>query len=356
MDKIGLLDGAAAQGRKGLAHWSDAGLREMHVAAVSPEMLESIEGDWRLLLGKSVDDMPFMSPDFLLPAARHLAAADGPELIAVWEESGEGRTLVGLLPLHRGVAAMGDVWMRPRKARLWRHGLQPFAAPLLAGPHDRARRTMEALFDWLDRQPGLQSFAATALPSGSAAAHLIAQTADRRRLPVLRRRGRDLTRGLAFKPTGLRAAADAVTIATEPADLRGALERILCLDGHGSLDQPIALDDPMQIAMLRATVRSFGRSGRALIAEAGESRAGALFLIGREKAFLWRTFGEGAANPVVEAALVIATERRLGLPIAAASTRPLCGAGTDAVPTETLMMGLSPESSSMVARLRLWIG
>ncbi len=356
MNNIGLLDGAAARGRKAMTQHFAGEPPQLRVASVGPDALESIESAWRLLLGKAVDDLPFMSPDFLLPAVRHLSAAESPELIAVWEETDERKELVGLLPLHRGVVAMGEYWLRPRKARLWRHPLQPFAAPLLAGPYDRAKRTVETIFDWLEQQHGLQSFAAGALPAGSAAAHLIAQTADRRQLPVLRRRGRDLTRGLAFKPTGLRAAADAVTLASEPAELRAAFERLLCLDGRGALDRPISLDDPMQTAMLRATILSFGRSGRVVIAEAGGSQAGALFLIGREKAFLWRTFGVGGVDPVVEAALVIATERRLGLPIAAASTRPLCGAGTDPVPTETLTMGLAPEASSMVARLRLWIG
>ncbi len=173
---------------------------------------------------------------------------------------------------------------------------------------------------------------------------------------MLRRKGKDLTRGLAFKPVGLRQAADAVTITSEAADLRSALERLLCLDGRGALHQPIAIDDPMRTAMLRATVRSFGRGGRVLIAETEGSRAGALFLIGRERAYLWSTFGEGAGDPVVEAALVIATERRLGLPITAASTRPLCGAGTDPAPTLSLVMGLAPDESWMVARLRLLIG
>ncbi len=356
MDKIGLLDGMAVQGRRTLALRSDARLPRLTVTAVGPDALETIESDWRILQTIALDDLPFLSPDFLLPAARHLSAEAGPELIAVWEETDESRMLVGLLPLHRGTVAMSDVWLRPRKARLWRHALQPFAAPLLAGPHDRAGRTVAAMLDWLETVPGLQSFSAEALPAGSAAAHLIAQAAERRRLPVLRRRGKDLTRGLAFKPQGLRAAADAVTLATEPADLRMALERLLWLDGRGALEQAIAIEDTMQTAMLRATVRSFGRHGRAVIAEASESRAGALYLVGRDRAYLWRTFGEGAADPVVEAALVISTERQLGLPIAAASTRRLCGAGTDPVPTETLVMGVTPETSWMVARLRLWIG
>ncbi len=59
---------------------------------------------------------------------------------------------------------------------------------------------------------------------------------------------------------------------------------------------------------------------------------------------------------MVEAALVIATERQLGRPIVAASTRPLCGAGTDPAPTETLVIGLVRDEPSMVSRLRLWIG
>jgi hypothetical protein len=356
MNKIGLLDGMAARGRREKGAGSEAAAPRLTVTAITPDELESIESEWRNLQAAALDDTPFLSPDFLLPAIRHLSAEESPDLIAVWEGAGESRRLVGLLPLHHGVAGMGDVWTRPRKAKLWRHPLQPFAAPMLAGSHDRATRTVEALFDWLESLPGIQSFAAEALQAGTAAAHLITRVAERRRLPVLRRKGRGLTRGLAFRPVGLRAAADAVTLATEPAELRSALERLLWLDGRGALHQPIAIDDPMQTAMLRATVRSFGRGGRAVIAETGESRAGALFLIGRDRAYLWRTFGEGAADPVLEAALVIATERRLGLPITAASTRPLCGAGIDGVPTETLVTRLSSDESWMVARLRLWIG
>ncbi len=160
MDNIGLLDGAAARGRRGSAATREPGAPRLTVSAIGADALESIEADWRLLQSAALDDMPFLSPDFLLPAIRHLPAEEGPELIAVWEETVESRMLVGLLPLHRGVATVGDFWTRPRKAKLWRHALQPFTAPLLAGPHDRAERTVEALFDWLEALPGIQSFAA----------------------------------------------------------------------------------------------------------------------------------------------------------------------------------------------------
>ncbi len=356
MDKIGLLDGAAARGRRECVATLDIATPRIVITRIGPDAFESIERDWRILQAASLDDLPFMSPDFILPATRHLSGDEGPELIAAWEETGESRMLVGLLPLQRGSASHGDMWLRPRRATLWRHPMQPFAAPLLAGPHDRATRTIEALFDWLETLPDVQTFAAQALPAGSAAAHLIGQTAGRRRLPVLRQKGRALTRGLAFKPLGLRDATNAVTLDSEPSALRTALERLLWLDGKGKLHQPIAIDDPMQTAMLRATVRSFARDGRAIIAHTSESKAGALFLIGRERAYLWRTFGEGAADPLIEATLVIATERRLGRPIVAASTRPLCGAGTDPAPTETLVIGLVRDEPSMVSRLRLWIG
>ena len=317
---------------------------------------EAIVADWRMLHAIALDDLPFMSPDFVLPAACHPATGDGPDLVAVWELGEMQRTMVGLFPLQKGVASQTDLWSRSRRAMLWKHDLQPFVAPLLAGPFNRASRVVDAFMNWLERQPSISSLIADALPSSSAAAALLSEAAARRRLPVSRRRRPEMTRGLDFKPKGLQSAIDAITLATEPAGLRMALERLLCLDGKRGQEDLIILQDPMQPAMLRAIVRSFGWNGRAIIAEASEARAGALALVGRDKAYLWRVFGSGGADPVTEAALALACERQLGMPVTAASVTPLSGAGTEAVPTEALIIGLTPESSSMVTRLRMLIG
>ena len=298
MDRFEPVDSAIAGGLAQRAAARDGSSQYwMSVELVRAGALETIVADWRALQQAAVDDLPFMSPDFVLPAACHLAAGDGPDLVAIWERCDAERTLVGLVPLQKGVATLGDVWSRPRKATLWQHELQPFAAPLLAGPSDRASRAIDAFFGWLDRQPAVSSFTMGAMPSASVAADLLIQAATRRRLPLLRRRRPDSTRGLDFKPKGLQGAIDAIAIASEPAALRAALERLLCLDGRRAVNEPIILQDPMQPALLRTVVRSFGREGRAIIAESSEERAGALVLVGRDRGLSLADVRRGKRKP-----------------------------------------------------------
>jgi len=332
----------------------DAGA--LSIALMRAAAGQEIERDWRSLLQTSLDDSPFLSPDFVLPAASHAADGQEPDLVAVWENGAESRRLVGLFVIKGGAAQAGEIRLRPRQAAFWRHPLQPFAAPLLAGPPERALRIVQAFLGWLEARAGLSTFEAGALPEGSAVGRAFQEAALRRGLPIARRQGADLTRGLDFKPQGLGGMVDAVSVATEPGALPAALERLLLLDGEQSAHRAIVLGDPGLPALLRASVRSFGRSGRAAIALAEEAQTGALILAGRDKAYLWRLFGARSGDPAVEAALAVAAERRLGLPIAAASTAKLCGAGTDAIPTETLTIGLAPGSASMMGRIRLRIG
>lgn len=352
-----MIDGAAVTLSPGDAAGLRAGPRPpMRVELVSAAKAAGFDAEWRALIASALDEAPFLAPEFLLPAVNH-AAGDPPELAAVWEEDGAGKRLAGLFPLASG-AGSAEVWARPRHATLWRHPLQPFALPLLAGPMERGRLAVGAFLDWLVEQPALAGFEAAALPVGSAAAELLSEAARVRGLSVAVRREADRTRGLHFKPRGLSGAVDRVSVATEAAALNAALERLLCLDREEAPSEAILLRDPLLPALLRAAVRGFGRGGRAAVATAAEAdaHAGALILIGRDRGYLWRLFGPDSSDPAVEAALAVAAERRIGLPIVSASVRPLAGAGSEAMPTESLTIGLLAQPAGVFARMRVWLG
>jgi hypothetical protein len=327
--------------------------RRWQTALVPFAALPALETEWRLLGEEAVEDSPFMSPDFLLPALTHAGPA-APQLLAVREP--EGGRLVGLFVLT-GAATLSEIWLRPRPVALWRHATQAFALPLLAGSEKEARRTVAAALAWLSERPALAGLEAGALPAASLAARLLEEEARARGLPVQRRPQPDNTRGLNFQPRHLQGAVDRVEIVVERVALRRAVEQLLCLDREENA-RAILLEDPLLPAFLRGVTRGYARCGRAAVALACEAdaRAGALVLVGRERAYLWRLFGPDADDPAIEAALAVAASKTLGLPLVAASTRRLAGAGTEPMPTESLSIGLRAEPGSVISRIWSWVG
>lgn len=337
------------------------------VEALSAAAAETIEPQWRALLARSTEASPFMSPDFLLPAAIHQSGDGGPDLAAIWEDTCGTRSLAGLFALRSGASSAVEGWTRPRSAALWRHPMQPSAAPLLDGDDERARRAVGAFLDWAAAQSLYSGFEGAGLAVGCAAARLLVEEARARHWPVSERRDAERTRGMHFMPDGLHAAVERVAIAAEPQSLRAAVERLLCLDGQASPRDAILLRDPLLPSLLRAAVRGFGREGRAVIATtegrrgeaggdpAGAAEAGGLFLLGRDRAYLWRLFGAGAEDPAIEAALAVAVHRRFGMPVAAASTQRLAGVGSAPMPTQSLSIGFHPEPPAFMRRMRVWM-
>jgi Acetyltransferase (GNAT) domain len=328
----------------------EAGDRRHEITIVPMAQAEAILPDWRALIAESLDDNPFLSPAFMIPAASHLVDGGGLSLAAVWEHQGGIRRLAGLVPLSPARRSFGGGWLMAGAASLWRHPLQPFCAPLLAGPPERAAEALSSFMDWLiERRPRLTSLSASGLPVDGQATALLLGEAFRRGLPVERQKDAAHTHGFDFTPAALPSAAAAVHIARAPGEVRAALEAMLCFGGE------MALRHPQQATFLRAAVRSFSLQNGVVIAllDKGRDKAGAIVIQGRDRAYLWWLMGPSVTDPSVEMALAAAVGRALGRPVAAATARPLTGMWTEPLVTESLSIGLSANVSALAARMRL---
>ncbi|MGL4240665.1 MAG: hypothetical protein ACRCTI_06090, partial [Beijerinckiaceae bacterium] len=129
---MALIDfGAAPPARRHA--WPSAGelRRGAVVSFVRAAACEKLLPEWRGLADQSLDDNPFMLPEFVQPAAAHLSAGADPLLVAVWTHHIRSRELIGLfaVTLQRAPGPAG--WVRQRRVSLWRHPSLPLAPFLL---------------------------------------------------------------------------------------------------------------------------------------------------------------------------------------------------------------------------------
>jgi hypothetical protein len=320
---------------------------EMFEVEVFPaQASEPLHKAWQMLSDTALDDNPFLSPSFMIPASTHLISDAVLSLVAVWCQQGEDRKLAGLFPLAAVRWQLANALRGSGMARFWSHPLQPFCTPLLAGPTDLAENTIRIFMDWLElRRPKLTSLEAQSFPVSSKASLLLQQEIENRGLTLTSRRDAAKTRGLDFRPVKMLAQVDSVSVLRSKADVRLALEKLFCFDALFSSQQDggkAILANPQYVAFLRATVRSFSLEDKVTIAliDQPQTKAGAIVLEGRDKCYLWWLMGEHNTDPVVEATLAAATERAIGKTIVAATQRPMAGLWTEALMTESLSIAL----------------
>ncbi len=320
------------------------------ITALSLAQCESILPDWRALAATALEDNPFLSPDFMIPARSHLIDDSGTTLALAWEEHDGMRTLTGLFPLVPRTRDFGAGWLAQSRAAMWTHTLQPIGSPLLSGDAVLAERAVAAFFRWLQqRRPRLASVDVHSIPANGATQAMLTDQAMLIGLPVQRYRNPAHTYGFDFRPKSLQAGSKAVRMVSEPAEMRMTVETLLCMDSDAQSDKRLSiLGNPRWVAFLRAATRGFALRGQIMMAMIDTSavQAGAIVLKGREKAFLWWILGPSAAEPAIEAAIAGAVERKLGMPLVAASRRPLSGLGTEPLLTESLQIGLSGRTDS----------
>jgi hypothetical protein len=311
---------------------------------------ESILPDWRALAATALEDNPFLSPDFMIPARSHLIDDNGTTLALAWEEHDGMRTLTGLFPLVPRARDFGTGWLAQSRAAMWTHTLQAIGAPLLSGDSALAERAVAAFFLWLhQRRPRLASLDIHAIPADGATHAMLMDQALRMGVPIQTQRNAAHTYGLDFRPKALQPGSSAVILVNDPAGLRMTLEALLCMDSAAQSDKRLSiLGNPRWVAFLRAATRSFALRDRILMAriDTPSIQAGAIVLKGREKAFLWWMMGPSAADPMTEAMIAGALERKLGMPLVAASRRPMSGLGTEPLETESLHIRLSGRAFS----------
>jgi hypothetical protein len=323
------------------------------ITILSLAQCESILPDWRALAATALEDNPFLSPDFMIPARSHLIDDSGTTLALAWEEHNGMRTLTGLFPLVPRTRDFGAGWLAQSRAAMWTHVLQPIGTPLLCGDPVLAERAVAAFFSWLQqRRPRLASVDVHAIPANGPTHALLTDQALLMGLTLQRYRNAAHTYGLDFRPKSLQPGSETVRMVSEPAELRMTLETLLCMDSGAQRDKRLSiLGNPRWVAFLRAATRGFALRGRIRMAliDTSAVQAGAVVLKGREKAFLWWMMGPSAAEPAIEAAIAGAVERKLGMPLVAASRRPLSGLGTEPLVTESIQVGLSGRAYSYQA-------
>ena len=88
------------------------------ISILSLAQCESILPDWRALAATALEDNPFLSPDFMIPARSHLIDDSGTALALAWEEHDGMRTLTGLFPLVPRTRDFGAGWLVQSRAAL----------------------------------------------------------------------------------------------------------------------------------------------------------------------------------------------------------------------------------------------
>ena len=112
---------------------------------------------WTDLTARGLEPNVFMEPAFCLAAARHLALAQRPTFLFVWELQSDARRLLAVCPLVRSRLPLGQT------SAVWFHDLAALGAPLL----DRhfAGAALQAILSWLARRrPACGALMIHALP------------------------------------------------------------------------------------------------------------------------------------------------------------------------------------------------
>jgi CelD/BcsL family acetyltransferase involved in cellulose biosynthesis len=296
------------------------------VEAFGFETAAEITDAWSDLIARSLEPNVFMEPGFALSAAQHLARADRPTFVAVWdlEEAGGRGRLLGLWALVLPRSAFGS-----QIASLWCHKQSALGLPLLDVEH--APNVIAAVFMWLaERSPRLRVLVFPKLVrSGPTFASILAHALDtglewrlldqyeravllangagvtlsKERRSSLQRRRRQLEK---FGPVG-------ISSARKPAEIRDATEAFLALEESGwkGRHRTALLCDSSRAAFARTMTRRLAREGKCRIhaLTIGERPvAMGIVLKSRDRAFFWKiAYDEAfaAQSPGVQLALEV---------------------------------------------------
>jgi CelD/BcsL family acetyltransferase involved in cellulose biosynthesis len=322
---IGDRSGPRERNASGLDASASADL-PFFIEAFGFEIAAEITDAWADLISRALEPNVFMEPGFALSAAQHLARADRPTFVAVWESSNvnsRGR-LVALWTIVLPRRLFGS-----QVATLWCHKQAALGVPLI----DRgcAEQVVNAIFAWLaDAYPRLgilvfpklvrsgPTFArvlAHALDSGlewrlldqHERAVLLAKGAgvnlSRERRETLRRQRRRLER---YGIVGVRSARSA-------GEIRNATEAFLALEESGWKGgrRTALLCDSSRAAFARTMTRRLAREGKCRIdALTVDERPVAMGIIlrSRDRGFFWKSAYDeafAAQSPGVQLALEV---------------------------------------------------
>jgi hypothetical protein len=318
---------------------------------VRPAAFDRLLPHWRGLADRAFVANPFMAPEFIEPAAAHLAARDELLLAAVFRPHARSEELIGLFALSQK-PPRGLALLRTPAVSLWTHPLFPDGTPLLAEDPRDAKTAVTALLDAI-AAGGRHILKFPAMPVASPVVELIADAAAAHGLQpglgetVTHTRGLDI---MLSRPP----AADHVSIAREPAPVQAMLEQALAFDAARSRmpgEPAAALFDQRQLSFLRAAARGFSHTRQIVMArfDDGRRKAAAAALLAPGVAYVWRLFGAAAHDPTVEAALATAISSATERQVVAATAEPVAGICMPPFRTATLTLAESPQRA-----LNMW--
>jgi hypothetical protein len=307
---------------------------------IRPATFDRLLPHWRGLADRALVANPFMAPEFIEPAAAHLAARDEMLLAAVFQPHARSEELIGLFALAQK-QPRGFSLLRAPTATPWAHPLFADSTPLLSTDAADARSAILTLLDGIaGHGEGPLSF--PALPVKSPIVDLMAEVAAERGLDATFGRPSVHTHGLDImlsRPPS----AEHVALAREPAPVQAMLEQALAFDATRPRvpgEASAALFDQRQVSFLRAAVRGFAHTRQIVMArfDDGRRKAAAAALLAPGMVYMWRLFGTAAHDPSVEAALATvianATERQ----VVAAAAEPVAGICMPPLRTATLTL------------------
>jgi hypothetical protein len=306
------------------------------VVQIEPASFDKLKPHWRGLADRALTPNPFMSPEFIEPAAVHLAGRNELALAAVFRQHSRSEELIGLFAVRPQLPASLS-FGRSGRPSLWSHPWMTDATPLLSADRDDARDAVQAIFGAFGtiQRGGLTI---PSIAAGSAALEVIGEAAAARGMTVRLSPQDTHSRGLHIvidRPAPF----DGIAVAREPATLVAMLEQALAMDAAAA--GPSALHDLKTISFLRAAVRGFSHTRQAVMAriDDGKQRAAALAWLSPDRALIWRLFGPHGRRPSMELALARAIGNATGRRPAAASFEPVAGFGMEPHATVTATIG-----------------
>jgi CelD/BcsL family acetyltransferase involved in cellulose biosynthesis len=294
------------------------------IEAFGFETAAEICDEWADLVSRSLEPNVFMEPGFALAAAQHLARADRPTFIAVWQREGSGDRgrLLALWAL-----VLPRSFFRSQIATLWCHKQSALGLPVLDTA--RANEVIAAVFAWLaDAFPRLRVLVFPKLVrSGPTFARILAyalntglewRLLDQHPRPVLLANGAGMNlskegyRSLARRRRQLEKYGKVrVRSSRDPAEIRNAAEAFLALEESGwkGRRRTALLCDSSRAAFARTMTRQLGREGKCRIDALtidGRPIAMGIILRSRDRASFWKiAYDEAfaAQSPGVQLAL-----------------------------------------------------
>jgi hypothetical protein len=301
---------------------------------------------WNGLIDDCLDENPFMSPMFIVPAMAHLSKDKPLALVATWQNFDGKRQLTGLFPVSSPGRQTLRGFIFGGKTELWTHSLVPFNLPLLSADPDIAEASVSAFIDWMSaRRQRLSNLTLPMMLEGTQAVALFEREFARHGFDVERKRDLARTRGLNFKPSTIPTKADHVVISKGSEEVKRYLEKALCMDAHSkqASSHGLGILGDLDITLfLRAVTRGFATQEKLCLAHINQpdAQASAIIIESKSSAFLWWIMGPDSSNPMIEACLSSAVERALGKRIVAATASPVSGLWAEPISTRSFSVNV----------------